>query len=58
MRQHRRDANDLFKSAEKDGDLPEDVARRGLTKVQEMTDGYVAKVDSIVTAKETEIMED
>jgi ribosome recycling factor len=57
LRTQRRDANELLKEAEKDKDISEDDLRRGLTKVQEVTDEYVANVDSLLAAKEKEIME-
>jgi len=57
IRNVRRDANDTLKKAESDGDVSEDDARRGLEKVQKLTDDYVAKVDQVLESKEKEIME-
>lgn len=57
IRNARRDANDLTKQLEKDGDLPEDDAKRLLDRVQKMTDDYVHQVDDLVSKKEKEIME-
>ncbi len=57
IRGHRRDANEMLKSLEKDKDISEDDSRRGQTKVQEATDEHTKKVDEIITAKEAEIME-
>jgi ribosome recycling factor len=57
LRNQRRDANEMLKECEKNKDISEDELHRGLTKVQEVTDEYVAKVDSIVEAKEKEITE-
>ena len=57
VRAARRDANDLVKEAQKDGDLTEDEKKAGDKKVQDLTDKYVATVDEIATAKEKEIME-
>ncbi len=54
LRSARRDANEVLKKSE---DLPEDDLHKGLQKVQDKTDAYVAKVDEIVTAKEKEILE-
>ena len=57
IRGHRRDANEMLKSLEKDKDISEDDNRRGQTKVQETTDAHTKQVDEIITAKEAEIME-
>ncbi len=56
-RHGRRDANDLLKSAEKDKEISEDDLKRGLERVQKITDDYTAQIDEIVKAKESEIME-
>ena len=58
IRNHRREANEQFKEAEKESLLPEDDARKGTAKVQEITDDFVKQVDDLVAAKETEILED
>jgi ribosome recycling factor len=57
IRNIRRDANDDVKKLEKNGDLSEDEARRGQDEIQKLTDKFIAEVDSIVNAKEKEIME-
>ncbi len=57
LRNVRRDGNDKIKKAEGDSDLTKDEAHRGQDQVQKLTDEYVAKVDEILAAKETEIME-
>ncbi|MEM9112308.1 MAG: ribosome recycling factor [Myxococcota bacterium] len=57
VRNARRDANDMVKQLEKDGDLPEDDAKKLGDQVQKITDNYVKKVDDIVSKKEKEIME-
>lgn len=57
IRNARRDANDLAKKLEKDGDLPEDDAKKLLDQVQKVTDDYVNKVADLVSKKEKEIME-
>ena len=56
VRNLRRDSNDLLKTLKKDGDISEDDQNRGLTKVQEMTDLYVKKIDECVSEKEKEIL--
>ncbi|MBI1267587.1 MAG: ribosome recycling factor [Cryomorphaceae bacterium] len=55
IRNARKEANDFIKSAEKDG-LSEDFAKLAETKVQELTDQYVKKVDAVLDTKEAEIM--
>jgi ribosome recycling factor len=57
VRAARRDANDMIKDAEKDGDITEDDRKGGEKKIQDLTDKYVAAVDDIANAKEKEIME-
>ena len=52
IRHGRRDANDLLKQAEKDKDISEDELKKGLDKVQKLTDGYTKQVDDIIKAKE------
>jgi ribosome recycling factor len=58
VRNHRREANEQFKEAEKEGLLPEDDARKGTATVQDITNDYVKRVDDLVAAKEIEILED
>jgi ribosome recycling factor len=57
VRGARRDAMDLIKEAEKDGDISEDERKQGEKKVQELTDKYIAEVETIAKNKEKEIME-
>lgn len=57
VRAARRDAMDMIKEAEKDKQISEDERKKGETKVQELTDKYIASVDDIAKAKEKEIME-
>lgn len=57
IRHVRREYNDTFKQAEKDGEISEDDLHRLLKKVQELTDTYVASVDTRVEAKEAEVLE-
>ena len=58
IRQGRRDANDLLKQAEKDKEISEDDLKKGLDKVQKLTDGYIKEVESALSKKESEIMDD
>ncbi len=57
VRGARRDANDMLKSLQKDGDMSEDEMHGHINTVQELTDKAVARVDEIVTTKEQEILE-
>ena len=57
VRNHRRDANDLIKAGQKDGEIPEDDAKRATDQVQELTDGFVKQIDGILKDKEEEVME-
>lgn len=55
IRNARKDANDMIKSAEKDG-LSEDFAKSAEAKVQELTDGFNKKVEEVLDRKEKDIM--
>ncbi|MFN0032060.1 MAG: ribosome recycling factor [Flavobacteriales bacterium] len=55
IRNARKDAIDFIKTAQKDG-LPEDEAKAGEAKVQELTDKYNRKVDEVLAAKDKDIM--
>ena len=57
LRHIRREYNETFKEAEKEGEVSEDDCRRLLQQVQEATDGAVKKVDERVAAKEAEVVE-
>ncbi len=57
LRNQRRDANEMLKELNKSKDISEDDMHRGLTKVQEVTDDFVKKVDELLTTKEKEILE-
>ena len=57
VRNHRRDANDMLKEAQREGEVPEDDAKRGQEQVQALTDGRVKSIDEILKVKEEEIME-
>jgi len=52
----RRDANDHAKKLLKDKEITEDEERRSLEQLQRLTDGTIAEIDRLVTAKEAEIM--
>ena len=56
VRTHRRDGNDLLKDAESDATITEDDMRRGMAKVQSLTDDFIAKIDDTIAKKEQEIL--
>ncbi len=53
----RRDGMDILKKAEKDGDAGQDDVRALSDKVQKATDDTISEIDSLVNAKEAEIMQ-
>jgi len=57
VRNIRRDANEHLKKAEKDKQINEDDHKKEAEKVQKLTDHYINMVDSLMSAKEKEIME-
>jgi ribosome recycling factor len=57
VRGARRDANEMLKEAEKDGDVTEDNAKTCGKKIQDLTDKYIASVDEVSAKKEKEILE-
>ena len=58
IRVARREANDELRRLEKDGELPEDEAKKGQDQAQKLTDAYVGQVDGLLQVKEKEILED
>jgi len=57
IRNIRRDSNEFLKMAKKEGDISEDDLFKGQDKVQEITDEFVKRIDSIFKEKEKEILE-
>ncbi len=55
IRNIRRDSNELIKAAQKKG-LPEDEAKAAEEKTQQLTNGFILKVDKHLDTKEKEIM--
>src|SRR5258708_3962685 len=55
VRNVRRDANDKLKKMLKDKQISEDNERDGLEEVQKLTNSYIARIDDLIKAKETEI---
>jgi ribosome recycling factor len=57
IRNIRRDSNEMLKELQKEGDISEDDSFTGQKQVQDATDAYIKKLDSIYAAKEKEILE-
>lgn len=57
VRNVRREANENLKKLEKDKEISEDELKRGEKEIQDLTDGFVKKIDEIVSIKEKEVME-
>ena len=57
LRNHRRDANDMLKDGQKEGEIPEDDSKRGHDQIQKLTDGFVEKIEEVLKQKEEDIME-
>lgn len=56
IRNVRRDANNAFKESLKKKEITEDEERRASDNIQKLTDKYIAEVDKLLAAKETELM--
>jgi len=56
VRSIRRDANDHLKRLLKDKQATEDEERRAQDEVQRLTDGTIAQIDKLVSAKEAEVL--
>ncbi len=57
IRNIRRDANNQLKALLKDKEITEDEERRYQDEVQKLTDKHITEIDSILSAKESELME-
>jgi len=57
IRNIRREQNDFIKAAEKDKVVSEDESKKGMEEVQKITDKYIKDIDTIMAAKEKDIME-
>ena len=57
IRNIRRDGNEEVKTAEKNGHVSEDDSKKTLEDIQKITDGYIEKINKVLDAKDTEIME-
>ncbi|MCP4296302.1 MAG: ribosome recycling factor [Proteobacteria bacterium] len=56
IRNVRRDANDKLKQMEKNKEISQDDEKSALTKVQEITDDFTKKIDTLTAEKEKELM--
>ena len=56
VRNLRRDANEQTKKLLKEKLISEDEERRSLDEFQKLTDRYIAEIDRMISAKETEIL--
>jgi ribosome recycling factor len=57
VRNHRRDANDMFKEMKNEKEISEDEFHKSQEEVQKITDEYIKKIDEITAQKEKEIIE-
>jgi ribosome recycling factor len=57
IRNIRRDHKAKLEHLEKDGKVSEDDSRRAADELQKLTDRYVKEIDTLLSAKEAEIME-
>ena len=57
IRSIRRDAMDAVKADKKNGEITEDDVKNIENDVQKLTDKYVKEIDTVMAAKEKEIME-
>lgn len=57
IRQVRHEANDQLKAQLKDKAISEDEEKDALKKVQDLTNEFIAKIDSLMKKKEAEILE-
>ncbi len=56
IRNERRDANDRLKKLEKEGEITEDDLKKAQNDVQKLTDKYTKDIDTLLAAKEQDIM--
>jgi ribosome recycling factor len=56
VRNVRRDANEHLKKLLKDHAVAEDDERHAQTDVQKLTDRFIAEIDKVLAAKETDLM--
>ena len=57
IRNIRRDTNEEYKKMQKQSEISEDDEKRAIENVQKLTDKYIDEINSILQAKEKEILE-
>lgn len=57
VRNHRRDANEMFKELKNEKEISEDELYRSQDEVQKLTDEFIKKIDKLNGEKEKEILE-
>jgi ribosome recycling factor len=57
LRNHRREANEMFKELKNEKEISEDEFYKSQEDVQKITDDFIKKIDEITGEKEKEIME-
>ncbi len=57
VRNHRREANEKIKAAQKNKEISEDDEHRFLDDVQELTNDFIKKIDEIAERKRQEVMQ-
>jgi len=57
LRNHRRDANEMFKELKNEKEISEDDYHKSHDDVQKITDEFIEKIEEITTKKEKEIIE-
>ncbi|MGQ0571441.1 MAG: ribosome recycling factor [Armatimonadota bacterium] len=57
IRNIRREAKEMLEQFEEDGEISEDESRRGVERLQQVTDETIAQLDRLLQNKEHEIME-
>ncbi len=57
VRNHRREANELFKELKNEKEISEDELHKAYSEVQKITDEFIKKIDEIAAEKEKEIIE-
>ena len=57
IRNHRRDANEIFKQLKNDSKISEDEMHKQQDTVQKITDEFIEKIDEMKKGKEKEILE-
>lgn len=56
LRHHRHEANDAVKKEGKSSAISQDEEKKSLDEIQKLTDRFVAEVDSVLKAKEADIL--